>query len=76
MTPADHIARAKSEALNGDARYATAHALIAIAELLCSPPPTSSRWWESAGWPTDDVVDAHVCEYDDVRQCGWPGHRR
>ena len=24
----------------------------------------------------DNVVDAHVCEYDDVRQCGWPGHRR
>lgn len=32
MTPAEHIARAKSEALAGDASYAVAHALIAIAE--------------------------------------------
>jgi hypothetical protein len=52
MTPADHIARAKSEALNGDAKYAIAHAAIAIAELLLAStrPPGPRMPPPPIGW--------------------------
>lgn len=66
MTPADHIARAKSEALAGDASYAVAHALIAIAELLVTNPVTSDpkiaqrgpQPRESASLDSDDAGNA------------------
>lgn len=89
LTTAEHITTAKSAlAAGGSSDYAIAHTLVAIAELLQAN--IAEAFVEGAkvgaGAAADAIgqvmnitgglaSDAHVCNYDDVAQCGWPGHR-
>lgn len=70
LTAAEHIARAK-ETLTTDAdpKYAIAHALVAIAELLRPVGPQNVNLRLAQ-------VTVHDCECDDPSICAWPGHRR